>query len=130
MSMNDPLANGVSAILNREARMKQDVLLKPISKMLLRVLEILKDNLYLGEATVTKDAKGDYATVALLGKINKCNVIRPRYAVQCVDIERFEKRYLPAKDFGVLIISTHQGIMTHHEAKKKGIGGRLISFFY
>ena len=41
-----------------------------------------------------------------------------------------EKRYLPAKDFGILIMSTSKGIMTHYDAKKKNLGGKLLSYCY
>ena len=46
------------------------------------------------------------------------------------DFEKFERRYLPAKDMGILIVSTPAGIMTHVEAKKKGLGGRLLAYCY
>jgi len=50
--------------------------------------------------------------------------------VQKGNYEKFEKRYLPAKDFGMIIVSTNQGIMTHIEAKEKGLGGRLLAYVY
>jgi small subunit ribosomal protein S8 len=31
---------------------------------------------------------------------------------------------------GAIIVSTPQGLMTHREAKEKGIGGRLLAFVY
>jgi len=31
---------------------------------------------------------------------------------------------------GLLIISTPKGVMTHEEAKKQKIGGRLIAYVY
>ena len=62
--------------------------------------------------------------------INKCGVIRPRYNPKKDAYEKFEKRYLPAKDVGIIFVSTTQGIMPHYDAKKKGIGGRLIAYCY
>ena len=44
--------------------------------------------------------------------------------------EKFEKRYLPAKDFGIILISTTKGIMIHTEAKKKNMGGILFAYCY
>ncbi len=66
----------------------------------------------------------------LLGKVNKCGAIKPRFSVKKGGFEKFEKRYLPAKNFGMIIVSTSKGLMMHDEAKKKGLGGRLISYVY
>ena len=66
----------------------------------------------------------------LEGNINKCGVIKPRHAVKKDEFEKFEKRYLPAKNFGILILTTPEGIMTHHDAKERGIGGRLLAYMY
>ena len=56
--------------------------------------------------------------------------IKPRFAVKATEYEKFEKRYLPAKGFGILIVSTVKGLMTHYEAKQQGLGGRLIAYCY
>ena len=77
-----------------------------------------------------EDSKGNLLKINLLGKINKVNVIRPQFQIKLDEIEKFEKRYLPAKDFGVIIISTNKGLMTHTEAKEKQIGGKLIAYCY
>ena len=66
----------------------------------------------------------------MLGTINKCGVIKPRLGVKKNNFEKFEKRYLPSKDFGFLIVSTSKGLMVHNEAKEKGVGGNLIAYCY
>ncbi len=66
----------------------------------------------------------------LSGGINKCGAIRPRYSVGKSDYEKFERRYLPAKDFGILIVSTQNGVMTNQSAKEKSLGGRLLAYVY
>ena len=68
--------------------------------------------------------------VELEGNINKCGVIKPRHAVKKDEFEKFEKRFLPAKNFGILIVTTPEGIITHYEAKERGIGGRLLAYMY
>ena len=90
----------------------------------------MNENNYIGsfEEVITK--KGNLLKVNLLGNLNKCGAIKPRYSVKKDGYEKFEKRYLPAKDFGIIFVSTSQGIMTHIEAKKKGLGGKLIAFCY
>ena len=66
----------------------------------------------------------------LLGNINKCGVIKPRFNAKMKDFERFEKRYLPGKGMGILIVSTSKGIMTLEEARKQKIGGKLLGYCY
>ena len=68
--------------------------------------------------------------VELLGAINKCGAVKPRFTVKNNEFEKFEKKFLPAKDFGFIVVSTSQGIMTHIEAKQKSLGGKLIAYFY
>ncbi|MBI4149404.1 30S ribosomal protein S8 [Candidatus Woesearchaeota archaeon] len=130
MSLNDPLANTLSKMLNAERRGKKMVVITPVSKMIKSVLSIMQDNHYIGAHEEVTPEKGGVVKVALLGMMNACGAIRPRYQAALEDYERFEKRYLLAKDFGVLIVSTSRGVMTHAEAKKKGIGGRLLAYCY
>jgi len=128
--LNDPLANALSLILNKgDARIKECII-KPSSKVIKDVLKIMKDNYYVGEFKEIEDSKGNMLSVQLLNKINKCGVIKPRFSVKKDGYEKFEKRFLPAKGFGFLIVSTPQGIMTDDEAKKKGIGGKLLAYCY
>lgn len=130
MSLNDPLANAFSKILNAEKIGKTTCKIKPISKVLKEILELLKTHMYVGDFKVVEDGKGSYIQVNLLGKINKCGAIKPRYPLKLLEYEKFEKRYLPAKDYGVIFISTSKGIMSHTEAKEKGIGGKLLAYVY
>lgn len=130
MGMNDTLANALSKILANDRLGKQEITIFPSSKIMKKMLEILKDRLYVGEYTEVQDDKGNYLKINLIGKINKCGVIKPRFAIKVEDFEKYEKRYLPSRDFGIMIISTSKGLMTHKDAKKKNIGGRLIAYCY
>ena len=128
--LNDPLANALSVILNSEKIGKSDCLIKPVSRLIKEVLKVVKEKGYIGDFKEVEDCRGGYIKINLLGMINKCGVIRPRYNLKSEEYEKFEKRYLPAKDVGIIFVSTTQGIMTHYDAKKKGIGGRLIGYCY
>lgn len=130
MSLNDPLAAVLSQINNAIAVGKNTVTTKVSSKFITRVLEIMHSHGYLGEVQEVQDVKGNYYVISLIGKLNKCGVVKPRFAIQADDFEKFEKRYLPARGFGLLIVSTNQGLMTHDEAKEKNLGGKLISYCY
>lgn len=126
MTMNDPLANALSHILNSEKVAKTEVLLKPKSKMLLKMLDLLKEEGYVGEY----EEGVKTVSIKLLGQINKCGVIKPRYSLKSDEYEKYEKRFLPARDFGVLIVSTTKGLLTHQKAKEEGLGGKLIAYIY
>ncbi|MBI2664739.1 30S ribosomal protein S8 [Candidatus Woesearchaeota archaeon] len=127
---NDPVANALSLMLNAEQRSKRNCIITTTSKVLKKVLDIMNKQSYIGSFTETQTARGTKLSVELLGAINKCGAIKPRFAVKNNEFEKFEKKYLPAKDFGFIIVSTPQGIMTHTEAKQKMIGGRLLAYFY
>ncbi|MFT4305058.1 MAG: 30S ribosomal protein S8, partial [Candidatus Woesearchaeota archaeon] len=74
--------------------------------------------------------RGGILNLNLINKLNKCGVIKPRFSCELNEFEKFEKRFLLAKGFGILIVSTSQGLMTHDEAKEKKIGGKLIAYCY
>ena len=130
MTLNDPLANVLSHILNADRQGKREMTTKNNSKVIRKVLELMNTAGYIGSFEVIEDSKGDALKVHLLGKLNAAGVIKPRHHIQKDGFERFEKRYLPARDFGIIIISTNKGIMTHKEAKEQGHGGVLLSYCY
>ncbi len=130
MALNDPLANVMSSILNYEKVGKKELDVRISNKIIKKVLDIMKENSYIDKYDINKDNSGEFLKIYLLGNINKCGVIKPRFSVKKENYEKFEKRFLPAKGFGFLIVSTPQGIMVHEEAKVKGIGGKLIAYIY
>ena len=130
MTMNDPLSNVLSNLYNCERVGKKECVVKPASEVINAVLAIMRDKGYIGEVKVVESGRGNLIEVNLLGRINKCGVIKPRFSFKKGDVEKYEKRYLPAKNFGIMIVSTPKGFMTHTESKEKGFGGRLISYVY
>ena len=130
MVLNDPLANALSKIFNAEHIGKKTCLVKPLSLLLVKVLTIMKEQGYIGEFERVEDGCGGYLKINLLGKINHCNAIKPRFAVGLLDYERFEKRFLLSKNFGFLVVSTPQGLMTQTEAIEQHLGGRLLAYCY
>ena len=85
---------------------------------------------YIGEFEVIDDHRSKKVVIELVGRINKCAVISPRYDVALQDFEKWTNRILPARQFGFLVISTNQGIFTHEEARQRHIGGKIVGFFY
>ena len=82
MSLNDPLANAMSIIYNAQKRGKTECTIYPSSGIIKRVLKILQEARYLGEFKETKDVRGSYLVVQLIGAINKCGAIKPRFSVK------------------------------------------------
>lgn len=126
----DVINDTLVAIKNAEFVGKPEVVVGPTSKLLKGVLKIMQNLGYIGEFEYIDDHKGGKFKITLTHKINKCGVVKPRFPVGKEDYEAWEQRYLPARDFGVLIVSTSSGLMTHYESKKKGLGGRLIAYIY
>ncbi|MEK6932219.1 MAG: 30S ribosomal protein S8 [Nanoarchaeota archaeon] len=130
MALNDPLGNVLSHINNCDKIGKPEIVVKPASKLIISVLNLMKENGYLGSFEVIKDGRSNLIKINLLGNINKCGVIKPRFAFKTEDLNKFEKRFLPARDFGFIIVSTSKGLMTHNDARKNKFGGRLIAYVY
>ena len=126
----DALSNGLTTILNNELRNKRECVISPASKLLGKVLRVMQLNGYLGEFEFIDDGRSGKFKVQLLGRINKCGAIRPRFPVKADEIEDWERKFLPSREVGLLIISTSKGVLSHREAKEKDIGGRLLAFVY
>lgn len=128
--LNDPLANVLSVMKNAEDKGMKSCSIKPSSKLITRLLNIMNEKRFIGSYSVSEDGRGNILQVSLIGAINDCGAIKPRFSVKIDDYEKFEKRFLPAKGFGMLVVSTPKGVMTHTEAKAKGYGGRLLAYCY
>ncbi len=126
----DPLANALTTIKNNEILGKKECMIRPASKLIANVLRVMQQYGVIGEFEFIDDERAGIFSVQLLGRINKTGVIRPRFPASRKNLEKWEKEFLPARNFGILIVTTSEGIMTHEEARNRGIGGRLLSFVY
>ncbi|MCD6209841.1 MAG: 30S ribosomal protein S8 [Methanophagales archaeon] len=130
MTLNDPLADALSHIKNTERVGKMECSIKPASRLIGNVLGVMKEGGYIEEFEYIEDGRGGVFKVKLGGRINNCNAIKPRFFVRVREYEKWEKRFLPARDFGMLIISTSKGVMSHNKAIEAGLGGQLLAFVY
>ena len=128
--LNDPLAAALTKLLNAERVGQREVFLKPASRLLQRILLLLQEHHYVGSCEQILEHGGLMLKLQLLGNINKCGVVKPRFSTKQTTYEKWEKRYLPAKDFGIILVSTPRGVMTHHQAKEQHLGGKLIAYCY
>ncbi|MBS3091745.1 30S ribosomal protein S8 [Candidatus Pacearchaeota archaeon] len=119
------VSDALNKIMNAKKARKTTVEINYHSKLLSSILAIAKLKGYI------KSYKIDGKKMAVeIDKLNYCKAITPRYAVKVDEIEKYEKRYLPAKNFGVIIVSTSKGLMSHQSAQEKKIGGSLVAYFY
>lgn len=128
--LNDPLANALSLIKNAETKGKGTCNIQPSSKLIGGVLNLLKEKGYISKFEYVDDGKAGIFQVKLKGNINDCGVVKPRYPIKRDELDKWESRYLPAQHFGLLILTTTQGILSQDEAKKNGIGGKLLAYVY
>ncbi|MHB8586024.1 MAG: 30S ribosomal protein S8 [Thermoplasmatota archaeon] len=128
--LNDPLADALGLIRNAEKAGKLECEVAPASKLVGRVLKVMQEQGYLESFEYVEDGKSGRFRVKLTGHINSCGVIKPRHAVKTTDFEKWEARYLPAQDFGALILTTTGGVVSHQVAKERRTGGKLLAYVY
>ncbi len=127
---NDPLSDALSKINNAAMAGRREMEIRPASKLIGRILKIMEEHGYVDEFEYVEDGRGGMFRIRISNSINKCGAIKPRFSVRMDQMEKYESRYLPAQDFGILIVTTNRGVMTHSEAKKMGVGGKLLAYVY
>jgi len=130
MPATNILANLFGTLYNNEARRNTDCIILPTSKLGIEVLKSLQKHGYVGEFEHIDDKRGGKFKIKLLAKITKCGAISPRFKVKKDAYNSWEQQYLPAYNRGMLVVTTNQGVMSHHEAVEKEIGGFLIGYVY
>uniref|UniRef100_A0A914HC83 40S ribosomal protein S15a n=1 Tax=Globodera rostochiensis TaxID=31243 RepID=A0A914HC83_GLORO len=105
------LADALKSINNAEKRGKRQVIIRPSSK-------------------IVDDHRAGKIVVNLTGRINKCQVISPRFDIRMADLEKWTSNLLPSRQFGYLVLTTSAGIMDHEEARRKHMGGKILGFFF
>jgi small subunit ribosomal protein S8 len=130
MPAQNLLASLFSTIYNNEMRNKKECIVIPASKLASEVLRTMQRYKYIGEFEFIDDRLAGKLRIQLLGRINKCGVITPRFSVAKDEFSRWEQIFLPAVGVGILIVTTPKGVMSHYEAIERGVGGRLLGYVY
>ena len=126
---HDSLSDALVLIKNADHVGKESAVV-PASRLIGEVLKLLTEKGYLNNYEYKENSQGGQFDISLNGRINGCGAIKPRFSVKLRDMERHEARYLPAKDFGLLILTTPYGVMNNDQAKEALTGGRLLAYVY
>merc|ERR1712178_543936 len=124
------LADALKTILNAERRGRRQVLIRPASKVVIKFLRQMQKHGYIGEFEVIDDHRSCKIVIELLGRLNKCGVISPRFDLKIGQLEHWCSTILPSRHFGKIILTTTYGVMDQEEAIKKHTGGKILGFFY
>lgn len=123
----DTVADALNMMKNAKRARRDTVKIKKISNLLIEILKIMKQKNVIKKYKINSKEKSIEVSI---GDLVDCRAIKPRFSVDKIQIERYRRRYLPARNMGTMIITTNKGLMTHEEALEKGIGGSLIAYFY
>ena len=126
----DLLNDALLALRHADQDGRPRVEIAPTSKLIGEVLRLFRTHGYLQEFAFLPTGRGGKYEVTLSRRINSCGVVKPRLSVRYDELERFESRFLPAQDFGLLVLSTNQGVIGQAEARERKIGGRLLAYVY
>ena len=126
---HDILSDMFTIIRNAEAVGKSNCVV-PASNLAKNILKVMQDKKYIGNFEFIDDGKGGKFKVDLIGRINTCSSIKPRFSVQVKELIKWEKRFLPGENLGMLLMTTPKGVIDHYSAKKTKEGGKLLGFVY
>lgn len=131
MSLNDPISNCLTIIRNGINVQKEDVDI-PASKMVERILDILKTDGYIedfrkmqdnvqGSFKVYLKYDGRESSITGLKRISK-----PGLRVYS------SKQELPRvlNGLGIAVISTSKGVVSNKEARKLNVGGEVLCYVW
>lgn len=130
--MTDPIADFLTRIRNA-LLMKHEEVVCPSSKMKLRIAQILKEEGYVADVELENDDKQGVLHVKLKYDQDGLPVIEGLRRVSRPGL----RNYKGAKDLpkvrggiGMAVVSTSQGVMTDHEARRKNVGGEVLCYVW
>ena len=123
----DIVADALNMIKNSKGARRESLKLHRISNLLIEILKIMRQKEIIKKYKI--DPK-DKSMEVSLGNFTECKAIKPRFTVKKDEIEKYIRRYLPARDTGTIVVSTSKGIMSHEDAIEAGLGGALLAYFY
>ena len=136
MLVNDPIADMLTRIRNAQVA-RHDVVLVPASNMKKSIAKILLAEGYIKNVEIIQD--GPQGSIKLTLKYNQGVGTRKTGAI--LGLKRISKPGLRvyAKSgeipkvlggMGIALLSTSQGVLTDHEARKKCAGGEVLAYIW
>ena|SRR3990167_1161508 len=125
--MHDPIADMLTRIRNAQGA-KLQLTSMSSSKLKEQIAQVLKDEGYINNFSVTMNEKGFkildidlkyYHGKAVIERIKRVSRPGLRIYKACKDLN-------PIPGFGIVILSTSRGVMSNLEAKAVGVGGELL----
>lgn len=127
MSMQDPIADMLTIIRNGQ-QAGHSIVKLTASNMKLGVLDVLKEEGFISDYAVESHANNSRTVTVALKYFKGQPVIDriKRLSRPGLRVYKSAKQLMPVAGFGITILSTSRGIMSHLKAKALGVGGELI----
>ena len=132
MQVTDTIADLLTRIRNAQAA-KHDTVEVPASTMKKAICQILVDEGYVKNFTVTDDGKQGIINITLKYGAGRTPVIKGLKRVSKPGLRIYSNaQELPKvmKGLGIAVVSTSKGIMTDREARKANVGGEVLAFIW
>jgi small subunit ribosomal protein S8 len=129
MSMTDPVADFLTRVRNGLHADRDDVEM-PASNFKAELARILKEQGYIDSFDVEAARVGRVLRVRLKYTEDRKPVIQGLERVSKPGRRQYVQAGLVPKvqgGMGTMIVSTSQGVMTGHEARRAGVGGELVA---
>ena len=130
--LTDPIGDYLTRIRNALGADHEEVVI-PTSRLKREMSRILKEQGYIADFATEAGDKGEVLRVTLRYTEDRDPVISGMERVS----RPGRRRYVPKDDvprvlggMGTTIMSTSTGVMTGHEAKKKGVGGEVVAYVW
>ena len=120
----DIISDALNQIRNMKKSGKTNIIIKRHSQLLRNILDMAKESGYLDYFVDGKELNVE------IKNLNEIRAIKPRYTVDVKKINYYIRRFLPAKNFGFIIVSTNKGLLRHYDAEEQNLGGCLIAYMF
>ena len=127
MSMQDPIADMFTRIRNAQ-KAHHDSVSIPFSNFKVDILNVLQDEGYVADHIVNEEANGQRTILLSLKYYQSSPVIDRIERVSKPGLRKYAKydQMRPVPGYGITIVSTSKGVMSHRKARSLKLGGELI----